>query len=223
MRSVESLVLSGNLAVRRDSLRHVAGLHDLNELTELTRDVLASSVAGAFPPPARSVTLFGADEDPLSRLRRLAVRMHSRRALAAWRRSKVPTVAQWRAQRLLSSVVDPVRIDSGAMPTPPRLATLPRGDRAVLLATVDEQFAVVLRHLQPHPDEARRALAVLGLCRRDVAVNPGADGANWQVRVHRIDGLVDVLIRLQAADLAGDADLSGDAEASADAPMESRR
>lgn len=198
--TVESLVLSGNLAVRRDSLAQVAGLHDLNELTELTRDVLAGSLAGAFPAPARSVALFAPGEDPLDRLRRLAVRMHSRRALTAYETSRAPTVAQWRGQRMRSSTIDPVRTGRARLLPPPPLASLPEPDRNALLAGVDRHLAVVLDHVQPNPDEAHRALMVLGLSPRDVVITPGSGDAGWRVRVRRTDGLVERLVGLQAAE-----------------------
>ncbi len=215
--TVESLVLSGNLAVRRDALAQVGGLHDLNELTELTRDVLQGSACEAFAPPARSVAVFDSGEEPLGRLRRLAVRMHSRRALAAYQTAGLPTVAQWRGQRLRSSTIDPVRTNPVALRPPPPLASLPAGDRAALVAGVDRQLAVVLNHVQPHPHEAHRALTALGVCSRDVVVTPGSEDAGWRVQLHRTNGLVERLVELQTADACT-------AEARlADVPTEQRR
>lgn len=203
-RAVESLVLSGNLAVRRDALAEVGGMQDLNELTELARDLLAAGVTGAGTALARSVSLTaGPDgDDPVERLRRLAVRVHSRRALAAYASCGAPTVAQWRAKRLRSSSVDPVRTDPPALPPVAPLRCMPHERRRRLVAAVDEHLAVVLDHVQPTPESARRMLAVLGLSVRDVDVRPPEDGAGWRVRVRRSDGLVERLVEVQTAELA---------------------
>lgn len=200
LRTVESLVLSGNLAVRRDALARVDGLHDLNELTELTRDVLRAALADGGPLPSRSVAVFDAGEEPVRRLRRLAVRMHSRRALAAYQASGAPTVAQWRGQRLRSSTVDPVRTNVVGVPPSP-LVSLSMQDQRSLFVGLDRHLAVVLNHLQPQPEEAHRALAALGLSQRDVSVTPGCAETGWRVRVRRADGLVELLVDLQASDL----------------------
>ena len=203
-RTVESLILSGNLAVRADALDMVGGLHDLNELTELTRDVLTASLAATLPPPARSVPLFSASstEDPVDRLRRSAVRVHSRRALAAYAASGVPTVAQWRSQRLRSSTVDPVRTEPARVVVPPLLASLPARDAAALLGCVERQFGGVLDYLQPDPESALRALEVLGVASRDVDLRPAAGDTGWGVHLRRNGGLLERLAGLQEAELS---------------------
>lgn len=202
--TVESLVLSGNLAVRQDALTRVGGLRDLNELTGLTRDVLALPALRRGARVARSTPLTSTDPaaDPVERLRQVAVRMHSRRALAAYAAAGAPTVAQWRWQRLRSSTVDPVRTRTPAIRLPGPLRSLPAGQRHALLTGIDRHLAVVLDHLQPPPDTAERVLALLGLSGRDVDVTPPAEGIGWRLRVRRVEGLLDRLVDLQAADLA---------------------
>lgn len=206
--TVESLVLSGNLAVRQDALTRVGGLRDLNELTGLTRDVLALPAPGRGSRVARSTPLTSSPAgallpaaDPVERLRQMAVRMHSRRALAAYAAVGAPTVAQWRSQRLRSSTVDPVRTCAPAIRLPGPLRRLPAGQRRDLLTGLDRHLAVVLDHLQPPPDTAERVLGLLGLSDRDIDVTPPTGGVGWRLRVHRPEGLVERLIALQTADL----------------------
>lgn len=202
--AVESLVLSGNLAVRRDALAEVGGMRDLNELTELVRDVLATRWNPASRALRRSLRLSppGGKEDPVERLRRYAVRVNSRRALAAYATHRVPTVAQWRAHRLMSSTVDPVRTRPPTLAVPALLDCVPSAVRRVLVADVERHFAIVLDHLQPEPESAGRMLAVLGIPARDVDVEPPTDRAGWRVRMRRSDGLVERLIGLQTAEIA---------------------
>ena len=210
VRTIESLVLSGNLALRADALERVGGLHDLNELTEVTRDILAASSTTGSPPLARSLRLFSADteDDPVERLLRLAVRVHSRRALAAYAASGVPTVAQWRSQRLRSSIIDPVRIEAPRLAVPRPLAQLPISERAELLTHVERHLTVVLNHLRPELSAVRLALSALGLAARDVGLQPPTTDEAWQVRLHRTTGLVDRLLDLQGLELGARAEIS---------------
>lgn len=200
---LESVVLSGHLAVRRDALARAGGMSDLNELTRLARDVVALDRRGSRTALARSVVLPAAGQDPVARLQHLAVRMHSRRALAAYACDGAATVAQWRSQRLRSSAVDPVRVRPPALRPPPPLAAVPAADRAQVAGDVARHLAVVLDHLQPPVECAARALGLLGAGPGDVALESPAAGGGWRVDLHRPAGLVDRLAELQAADAAG--------------------
>lgn len=218
--TVESLVLSGNLAVRQDALARLGGLRDLNELTGLARDVLAearsergAAVARTNPLVAPRLAGSPTATDPVERLRQVAVRMHSRRALAAYAACGAPTVAQWRSQRLRSSTVDPVRTCAPAVEPPEPLRCLSAGRRRDLLAGLDRHLAVVFDHLHPSLDTARGVLGLLGLSGRDVDVMAPTDGPGWRVRVRRTDGLVERLVALQGAELDGAHDRFGCAEA----------
>lgn len=210
-RVIESLVLSGNYAVRRDALARVGGMRDLNELTGLARDVLFGASAGAIEDLARPVVLsppIGEGDaigtEPVERLRRLAVRVHSRRALAAYASAEAPTVAQWRECRLRSSSIDPVRVRAPEVVVPPPLDRLGSSRRSELVAGAGRHFAAVFDHLEPEPESARRTLEALGISRRDAVVEPPGTGhRGWHVRLRRTDGLIDrvaALQRLESAD-----------------------
>lgn len=206
---LESLVLSCNLAVRRDALARVSGMRDLNELTGLARDVLADPASGVSAALRRPVSLHLPDggaatgsADPLTRLRRVAVRVHSRRALSAYSSERLPTVAQWRGARLRSSRVDPVRTRPVEGAPTVLLSGLSSEDRRIAVADVGRHLEVVLDHLQPQHESVRRMLAVLGIASGDVEIRPPSEGEKWRIRLRRSTGLVECLATLQEEELA---------------------
>ncbi len=206
---IESLVLSCNLGVRRDALGGIGGMRDLNELTALARDVLVSPALTDRIRLRRPLRLHGPQtgedtwsSDPVERLRSGAVRVHSRRALVAFASHGLPPVAQWRACRLRSSQVDPVRTWRPPPPPAPLFAQSAR-ERVAALADLGKHLGVVLDHLQPDLSTARGVLATLGLRGRDVELwAPGED--RWRVKIRRPGGLLERLVELQRAELSED-------------------
>lgn len=206
---LESLVLSCHLAVRRDALARVNGMRDLNELTGLARDVLADPASGTGAALRRPVSLHPPDSetatgsaDRLTRLRRVAVRVHSRRALSAYTSERSPTVAQWRGARLQSSRVDPVRTRPVEGAPTILLSSLSSEGRRSAVADVGRHLGVVLDHLHPQHDLVCRMLAVLGIASGDVEIRPPSDSERWRIRLRRSTGLVDRLASLQEQELA---------------------
>lgn len=200
--AAESMVLSCHLGVRRDALAMVDGFHDLNELTELVRDLLVYPVApGRLPRLRRSRQLDGPG-DPVEQLLAQAVRVHSRRALAAYAAADVPTVAQWRACRLRSAQVDPVRTHPPVLAPGPSLETLDRDARRDAIAGVGRHLGLVLDRVQPAPADAEQVLALLGLAPSQVDLEPATAGQPWTVAVRDDTGLLERLIGLQRAELA---------------------
>lgn len=203
----ESLVLTGDLAVRASTLRQVGGLRDLNEMTWLLRDV----VAGGRPVRAASEAGARCLPEPhhlgltptVSGLVHRSVRMSSRRALAAWTDRQRPTVAQWQACRLRSRHVDPVRLRSANGALPPPVCEASRATRRALLDGLAPAIATTLTHLEPSPELASWALEQIGLDTRWVRIDPpAAPGAPWDVRLSRAGAVFDVLDVLQRCELA---------------------
>lgn len=188
----DSLALSCHFGVRADLLRFLGGFHDLNELTE----VLRSGVALA--PVVRPVPLAGCPGDPVAILLRDAARVSSRRALAGWASGRNPTVAQWRAHRLRSAEVDPVRVQ----PTPAvPLPMYARGAPSLDAELAGRVLATVFDYLKPSLEAAHWALHWLGLGRNDMTLRPPDAGAGWQVKLRRTTGLVDRLSAFQPSEL----------------------
>lgn len=196
--AVESLVLSSHLAVRRDALHAIDGFQDLNELTELVRDTLAAPAPTGLRPVCRSAPLDAAGSlDPVDELLLRAVRVHSRRALAAYAAADVPTVAQWRAARLRTSDADPVRLST---PTWLGLRPLYRqglASRREAVAGVGRHFGLVLDHVQPQVDDAVGVLELLGLARDQVELAPPRPGGRWRLGVRDSSGLLERAVELQ--------------------------
>lgn len=200
--TVESLVLSTHLAVRRDVLHLIDGFHDLNELTELVRDTLAAPVLDGLPAVRRSAPLDAAGSpDPLEELLVRAVRVHARRALAAYAAAGLPTVAQWRAARLRTSTVDPVRVSTPAWQGRQPLSRLGPASRREAMAGVGRHLGMVLDHVQPQVDDAVAALALLGLTAQQVDLAAPGPGGCWRLGVRDSSGLLERAVLLQQADL----------------------
>lgn len=189
----DSLVLSCHLGVRIEALRAAGGFTDLNELTELLRATAPGGGVG------RPVPLAGSNGDPIATLLSAAVRVSSRRALAAWAGGHHPTVAQWKAHRLRAARVDPVRVQP-LPPVPPALDddAAPGIDVNVL----EGVLATVCDYLAPPPEAVRWALKWLGLEPSDVVLRPAVTATGWQVRVRRTEGLAERLVALQRAEMA---------------------
>lgn len=200
--AVESLVLSTHLAVRRDVLHGIDGFHDLNELTELVRDVLRAPVPAGLRAVRRSAPLDGVgSRDPVHELLVRAVRVHARRALAAYAAADVPTVAQWRAARLRTSTVDPVRVSTSGWEQRHALDRLDLASRREAIAGVGRHLGVVLDHVQPHVDDAVAALELLGLAAHQVDLTAPSPGGRWQLGVRESSGLLERAVELQQFDL----------------------
>lgn len=192
----ESLVLTGNLAVRHAALRSVGGFRDLNEVTWLLRDLVETgAVVHAVPA--------GTGADPVLGLLDGAVRMSSRRALAAWRGGRHPTVAQWRGCRLRSSRPDPVRLARPLESVPPPVSRWRRSERETMLEGLGPALAVTLDHLEPPPEVARWALGQLGAEASDWALRPpSAARRGWRVVLHRDAGVLARVDELQRRELS---------------------
>lgn len=195
----ESLVLSGNLAVRRDALDAIRGFCDLNEITRLMRDVLGAGGRLAQPAvraPARPVRIGG----PLESLRRRAVRVSSRRALLAWRTGGHPTVAQWRGCRFRASEADEARMrqvtfDDLVAPDP-----LGPKSRTAFVASVEQAIATTLGYLQPDVGLAAWALRQIGIDEADASLRLTADRSRWLLRLRRPDGLIERVAAMRDAE-----------------------
>lgn len=201
----ESLVLSGNLAVRHDALTHAGGFRDLNEVTGLLQDLVNNGTLMRTSEGTRhrSSTLSGAVGDRVANLVELAVRMSSRRAIAAWTAGKHPTVAQWSGCRLRSSKVDPVRVATAGQPPPPvpLRAMSPAALRA-LLPSISSALAVTADYLDPPASLMIWALHQLGLTNSGVSVRPpSTPGQRWEIKIARPGGLLDILDILQRFEL----------------------
>lgn len=203
----ESLVLSGHLAVRRDALAEIGGFRDLNEITWLMRDVLATRGRRLGGTSAADLTATANGGEPLARLRRDAVRVSSRRALLAWRTGRHPTVAQWRACRFRASRVDEARVarfepDDLVMP----LREMGPAARREFAMSAERMIETTFEHLRPSLELAAWALSQVGLCARDVRLTAAADGSRWKLRLLRTGALVervDALQRLEQSYLGG--------------------
>lgn len=194
---LESLVFSSNLAVRRDVLGAAGGFRDLNEITWLARDVLTAPGLDRplqVEPPVDGV---GSAADDL---RARAVRVSSRRALAAWRGHGQPTVAQWRALRFTASRIDPARQPAPLTALPRPVRDLPNADRVAVAHSFARAAATTCDYLDPPPELAVAALCALGLSSADVEVRRDAT-TEWQVVVRRPDGFLHWLERTQADEL----------------------
>ena len=204
-RPFEALVLSGNLAVRMPVLTGAGGFRDLNEITWLLGDTVA---AGGSVSNGSAATFGGYGRlglpPALRTLLDRAVRMSSRRALAAWMAGRHPTVAQWQACRLRSRHVDPVRIQ-GSLPEAPRpVRMMSLAARRALLDQLAAAIATTLGHLEPSLDLAAWALDQVGLDPSTIRLDPArAPGAPWNVRISHPGGVLDVVDALQRFELDG--------------------
>lgn len=200
--AIESLVLSTHLGARRDLLHSVGGFHDLNELTELVRDSLATSMPTGLPAVRRSAPLDAVGSgDPVHELLGRAARVHARRALAAYAAAGVPTVAQWRAARLRTSTVDPVRVSTPAWPGRQPLSRLSQGARREAIADLGRHLGIVLDHVQPPYGDAVGALAQLGLAADEIDLAAPGPGERWRLQVRDSSGLLERAAELQLVEL----------------------
>lgn len=194
----ESLVLSGHLGVRRDALDAIGGFRDLNEITGLMRDVLATRGRVVAQPAAVDPGPAANGGNPLERLRRDAVRVSSRRALLAWRAAGQPTVAQWRTCRFRASRLDEARlalfeIDDRVVP----LRELGASARSEFLASAERMLETTLEHLRPSVELAAWALSQVGLGAGDVRLAAAAEGSQWRLRLRRAGAFVEQVEALQ--------------------------
>ena len=188
----DSLILSGHLGVRIEALHAAGGFGDLNELTELLRGGRSDQQVG------RPLAVADHPDDPVAALLDGAVRVSSRRALAAWSSGNQPTVAQWKAHRLRAAKVDPVRVQ--APPPSPAPLGAP-GRKNVDVDVLEAALATVFDYLAAPPDAARWAVGCLGLGPRDVVLRPPGGGVGWQVRIQRTAHLVERVAVLQRSEL----------------------
>jgi len=174
----ESIVLSCNLAVRRDALAAVGGFRDLNEIAGLLHDMVAcAGPAAVVRVPAR------ATGDALVSLAELAVRVSSRRALSAWLHGGHPTVAQWAGARFRSSRTDPVRVAPPRPAAPPRLGDLGAAERRLVVDAAARSIAVTLDHLQPPVALAASVAPLVGVAAADITPGDARSGRRWSVSV----------------------------------------
>lgn len=200
--AVESLVLSTHLAVRRDVLDAIGGLHDLNELTELVRDALTTPPPAGLRAVCRSAPLDArAGRDPVEELLTRAVRVHARRALAAYASADVPTVMQWNAARLRTSSVDPVRLSTPVWEGLHPLNQLGQAARRQALSGVGRHLGLVLDHVRPTVADAVAALELLGLERHQVDLAPPGPDGSWRLGIRDSSGLVERAVALQRLSL----------------------
>lgn len=195
---LESLVFSGGLAVSREALGAAGGFRDLNEITWLARDVLT---APGLAQRLRLVDPVTSASDPATHLLTHAVRMSSRRALAAWREHGLPTVAQWRGSRFTASRVDPARRPAPLAGLPAPVRDLSDHARGQLVESFGAAAAATCRYLAPEPGLVQETLVELGLTSGDAEVRL-EDPGQWRVIVRRPGGFLDWLVQTQQDELA---------------------
>lgn len=194
----ESLVLSGHLGVRFAALCAVGGFRDLNEVTWLARDVVATERSDRRL--RRVAPLVERGGGPREVLLAAAVRVSSRRALAAWHAGRHPTVAQWRGARFHASRIDPVRVRTWPCPSEATVDRFSRAQRRGLLEAVSSAVAVTFDHLRPPVEVARAVLDDVELGQSALRP-PVGPGERWHVALTGVDGVLDWLARKQAEDL----------------------
>lgn len=196
----ESLVLSCHLAVRRDALAAIAGFRDLNEIAGLLHDTVTCGGPRAVVRVPAPAPVIG---DPVVELAERAVRVSSRRALAAWLQGRHPTVAQWSVARFRSSKPDPVRIAPPRPTIPPRLAEWGPSARRTVVKTAAHSIATTLDYLQPTPELAASVLSVVGLEGSGLQAGDARSDVRWALKVGDPAAFLERLAWLQDLDLGG--------------------
>lgn len=197
----ESIVLSCNLGVRPDALNRVGGFRDLNEITALARDIQEQALRDRASNHGNEnpiSTTFRADGDAVGALLDQAVRISSRRALAAYARGHHPSVAQWQACRFRSSQVDPVRVADAPTYRVTPIRRLGRSERAALVARIERVLTETLHYFPTEPGVASECLAQLGLgsgASRLALV--GGSTPHWHVSILHPDALLGRLVDRQ--------------------------
>lgn len=192
-RYAEAIALSGNMAVQSGALLATGGFPPLNEITGVAQRMWPGPAGCMTVPytagrPAGVAGIWdfdGGGPDVVDSLLDSAVRVSSRRALRAFARSRVPSIAQWLACRFHASRVDPAR---QAPPRFPDVATIDRlGCGAVeqLVESAASLIAITLGFFPPDAEPARDALRAIGLDERRCTAEPAErEGAPWRVRIH---------------------------------------
>lgn len=205
-RHAESIVLSGNMAVRSSALLAAGGFPPLNEITGVAQQVQRYSarraVASPMPePPIGVVGTWDFDAgrpDVVNSLLDSAVRLSSRRALRAFTKARVPSVAQWLACRFHASRVDPARRVPPRLHHPAMINTLGRSELERLVESSATLLATTLGFFPPGAEPARDALRAIGLDqRRCTAELPVDAGAPWRVRIHDPSVMLDRVLAAQ--------------------------
>lgn len=205
-RYAESIVLSGNMAVRSSALVATGGFPPLNEITGVVQQLQRYSAgrAATSPVPATPIGVAGTWDldasrpDVLDSLLDSAVRLSSRRALRAFTDARVPSVAQWLVCRFHASRVDPARRVPPRLYHPAMINTLGRSELERLVESSATLLATTLGFFPPDAEPARDALRAIGLDQRRCTAEPPADtGAPWRVRIHDPSIMLDRVLAAQ--------------------------
>lgn len=193
-RYAESIALSCNLMVRGSALAEAGGFVPYNEITGLLRgvhDLPSARLVGTwnFQPD---------DENVLADLYRSAVRISSRRALAAYLSAGVPSVAQWRVCRFRSSRVDPVRVaEPNVRGSSKSISDLRTHQIRSLSEELDGVLSTTLRYFPPDADVVTDCLAALGLSPGSVSIRLGRAATETTIQIKHVSGLLERLRALQ--------------------------
>lgn len=199
-RHAESIVLSGNLAVRGSALGRTGGFAPYNEITQLVRGVHALRGADGHTGTSRVVGSWDFDAragNVLGELYRTALRISGRRALAAYAAAAAPTVAQWRTCRFRASRVDPVRLGEPLVLEATPVARLRPHEMRTLTDRLETALGTTLAHFPPDPAVSGECLAALGLPPAAITVTSDLDSGDVAIRIRDVSGALERLRALQ--------------------------
>lgn len=205
----ESIVLSSNLSVRLSALQRAGGFRDLNEITNVMRDVqdlrLSSpNVTPLSSDPGNNIaatwTIGPRPADALTELLRRAIRLSSRRALRAYVRDGTPSVGQWKRERFRASAVDPARVHQVGPITVTPISGLNRAGRLAMTRRMEQAVATTLDYFPRDPRVVTDALAALGLAENSgIAHRHNGRPGGSTVRLHPDHPLFDRIDAMQRA------------------------
>lgn len=212
-RYFESIILSGNLGVRVSAIEPAGGFRDFNEITNLMRDVQGVGLAqrgrwdrtvGHSNNNVGSLWTFDAGSgDVVEALRASAVRVSSRRALAAYLSGRHPAVAQWQACRFRADRVDPVRVHEPAPFAALPVRAMQSAQLEAAVQGIETSIRTTLRYFPPHRAIVAEVLRALGLGPDRCALEgPDERDQGWSVRIRHPGALLEQVVAAQDEILA---------------------